>query len=247
MGKPPDTVPRSVLGLDFTDILKVRKFDSSRIGLAFYVDHFNRPVFFRYLAIAALKRHDNITSHGLKSIIFKHLHPFLIKTIIQVIGEFLETVTDGTKSVCMLPCLEPCHFGAARLKTVNIGKIEQVLVLLRIIEKIHDGETEIIRIRATYSINIKNTADNENSTEIAIPNRAAQLIKDEGTVSREVRRKCVCFCEDCFEKEILHGKRNRPRGIRKRLNHQIEIGCLPEREKITPGGADQLGGHQELV
>ena len=177
-----------------------------------------RPVFLRYRAFIVPK---NATPHVTKAVIFKHLHPFFIKSVVQVIGEWTKIVIDGSKTNGTLPCQEPRHFRAARLKAVDIDQIEQVLVLLRIIEKIHDGETEVIRIRPTYSIDIEYSADNENSAEIVIQNNAAQLIEDEGTVSRGVRCKGVCFREDWFEKEILHGKGNRSRGIRKRLNHQI--------------------------
>ena len=141
-----------------------------------------------------------------------------------------EPNSDGT-----LPFQKPRHFRAARLKLIDKSQIEQVLVLLRIIEKIHDGETEIILIGATNALDIEYDADNKNSAEIASRNRAAQLIKDESTVSRGVRRKGVGFRENCFEEKILHRKRNRPRGIRDRLNHQIEIGCLSETGENFPG------------
>ena len=97
-----------------------------------------------------------------------------------------------------------------------------------IIEKIHYRETEVIRIRSTYSADIENSGDYENSAKIARNNCAAQFIKDDRTFSRVVGGKLVRSRENVVEKEILHRKRNRTTGIRLGLNDKIEIGALSE-------------------
>ena len=108
---------------------------------------------------------------------------------------------------------------------------------MRIVEKIHYRETEIIGVRPTYSADVKNTGDDEHSTQIARSNSVAEQIKRNCAFAGVVGCKLICFCKHVVKEEIFHRQRNRAIGIRLGLNGKIEIGCLSELEKIAAGSA----------
>ena len=136
--------------------------------------------------------------------------------------------------------------GPPDVRLIDINQIEQVFVFMRIIEKIHYGETEIIGIRTTDPADVKNTGDDENSTEIARKNSVAEQIEGDCTFTGMIRCKLICFCKHVVKEEILHRERNRAIGIGLGLNDKIEIGILSELEKIAAGSACQLGRHRGL-
>ena len=241
--KPPYIVPRPIQSLDATDVSKVYKVLTGRVGHAVYVYHFIQPICFRYLTAAVL---ENRTPHITKPILFNQLHPLRIKAVVQVVTERSKIVIDGSKTDSTLPFQKSRHFGTARLKLVDIGKIEQVFVLMRIIQKIHDRKTEIIRIRPAHAADIENTSNNKNSVEIARNNSIAQIIKADRTFSGAVCRKLVRFRKNVVEKEILYGNGSRSIGAGNRPNDKIEIGFLSKFEEIASGHTYKLRRHGRL-